>query len=140
MYNPNNADFLKGLSKRQLKGKTRIKFEETFVVDSPEWVVVVPHTHRAAIHWSKNAHWDTGIKHDDIWFNEYNKRGDLYIMWNKSTNKGYQLHVETKSLFDDKNSPVRPQELFSRNPKIFCAIYLHLKPGKNRNDFVDMLG
>ncbi len=50
-----NAESLKGLSNRQKQGRTRIKTEDTLILDNPEWTIVIPHTHRAAIHWSKDA-------------------------------------------------------------------------------------
>lgn len=134
-----NEELSKGLSKRQLKGQTRIESEDTLILDSPEWTIVIPHTHRAAIYWSKNSFWDTAMKHEDVWFNEYNKRGNLYIMWDKSNNKGYQLHIETNSLFDDKNGIVIPIDFFGSNHTLFNAIYLHLDSGDKRAAFIDML-
>ena len=134
-----NTEPPKGLSKRELKGQTRIISEDTLILDSPEWTIVVPHTHRSAIHWSKNAHWDTAMKTDDSWFNEYNAKGNLYIMWDNHNNKGYQLHIETKSLFDDKNRLVIPIDFFGSNNTLFNAIYLHLKSGDTRAAFIDML-
>lgn len=134
-----NAESLKGLSNRQKQGRTRIKTEDTLILDNPEWTIVIPHTHRAAIHWSKDALWDTAMKNDDTWFNLFNGKGNLYIIWNKSKNEGYQLHIETKSFFDDMNIPVKPLEFFTENQDVFNAIYIHLNSHDKQKQFINVL-
>ena len=136
MKNTNNAE---GLSNRQMQGTTRIKSEDTLILDNSKWTVVIPHTHRSAIYWSRNADWDTAMRTDDTWFNLYYKRGNLYIIWDKSKNEGYQLHIETKSFFNDMNIPVNPLEFFTENHDVFNAIYIHLNSHDKQKEFINIL-
>lgn len=135
----NNTENPGGLSNRQKQGKTRIEPEDTLVLNSPEWTIVIPHTHRAAIHWSKDALWDTAMQNDDTWFNAFNKEGNLYIIWDKLKNKGYQLLIERKMFFDETNHPVNPSEFFLEHREVFNAIYVHLNSHDKQKQFISIL-
>ena len=129
----------RGLSNRQKQGKTRIKSEETILLDTQEWFIVIPHTHRSAIYWSQNAAWDTSVKNDDRCFNAYNDKGNLYIIRNKCSTKAYQFHIESKAFFNDMNIPVNPLEFFTENHDVFNAIYIHLNSHDKQKQFINIL-
>lgn len=134
-----NSKNVEGLSNRQKQGKTRIKSEDTLILDNPEWTVVIPHTHRSAIYWSRDADWDTAVPNVDTYFNIYNKKGNLYIIWDNQNTIGYQLHIETKSFFNDMNIPVNPLEFFTENHDVFNAIYIHLNSHDKQKQFINIL-
>ena len=54
----------------------------------------------------KQALWDTCASYTDEWFNQYSKRGPLYVIVNKATGEKYQAQLESKMFFDanDRNA------------------------------------
>jgi hypothetical protein len=129
----------RGLSNRQKQGKTRIESEETILLDTQEWFIVIPHTHRSAIYWSQNAAWDTSVKNNDRCFNAYNNKGNLYIIRNKYSTKAYQFHIESKAFYDDQNVRIDPLRFFTEYKPTFNAIFIHLESFDRQKEFMDSL-
>lgn len=129
----------RGLSNRQKQGKTRIKSEETILLDTQEWFIVIPHTHMSAVYWSRGAAWDTAQRGIDIWFNAYTKKGNLYIIRNKTTTIAYQFHMQTKAFYDDQNNYVDPLQFFTTHKILFNTIFDHLETFDKQKVFMDSL-
>lgn len=64
--------------------------EATLFYDSPRIKIVIPHTKETSCFFGRNTQWCTAGKQNNM-FNEYNKRGPLYIILHKSTNKRWQF-------------------------------------------------
>jgi hypothetical protein len=129
----------KELSNRQLKGITRIHSEDTILLDSEEWTIIVPHTHRNAVYWSKGAHWDTANPKDDLFFKMYKKRGDLIIIHDKLNGIKYQLHVKDKLFFNQDDVEVNPLQFFKYRKEIFNVILNHLETPQKRWEFMEFV-
>jgi hypothetical protein len=129
----------KELSKRQLKGITRIHSEDTILLNSEEWTVIIPHTHRNAVYWSKGAKWDTTTPNDDLFFNMYKKRGDLIIIHDKLNGIKYQLHAEDRLFFNGDNVEVNPLQFFKYRKEVCDSIMNHLETPKKRWDFMEFI-
>lgn len=123
-----------GFSNRQLKGKTRVSTEDTLILDTPEWTVVIPHTHRAACYWGKGAHWCTALGNGggEKFFNRYTKNGDLIIIHDKEENMKYQLHINLGMFYDQNDHGVNCGDFFSANPEVLEAIESHITPEEQR--------
>lgn len=126
----------KELSKRQLKGITRIQSEDTILLDSKKWTIVIPHTHRNAVYWSKDTHWDTATPNDDLFFTMYKKRGDLIIFIDKRKGIKYQLHVKDRLFLNGDNVSVNPLQFFKDRDTLLTAILNHLQNQDERWEFV----
>ena len=124
----------KGFSNRQLAGKTRIAEEDTTLLDTPEWTIVIPHTHRASCYWGKGAHWDTAVAgtNGEACFDTFNKKGDLIIIIDKETGMKYQMHINHKLFFDQNDRAVDCGDFFSVHPEIYDAIETHITPEEQR--------
>jgi len=129
----------KDLSNRKLKGITRIHSEDTIILNSEEWTIVIPHTHRNATYWSKGAKWDTATPNDDLFFTMYKKRGDLIIILDKLNGIKYQLHSEDRLFFNGDNVEVNPLQFFKYRKDLFNIILNHLEIPKKRWDFMEFI-
>lgn len=131
----------KGFSNRQLAGKTRIAEEDTMLLDTPEWTIVIPHTHRASCYWGKDANWETAKKGEqgEMYFDRYTKNGDLIIIHDKSANMKYQLHINLGLFFDQDVRAVDCGDFFSANPEVLEAIESHITP-KEQGSFSQLCG
>lgn len=76
------------------------------VYEDNTWLVVVPHTERAACYYGKGTKWCTAATEGDNMFDEYNKQGKLYVNINKTTNKKYQFHFETMQFMDEIDAQI----------------------------------
>ena len=70
------------------------------VYEDDTWLVVVPHTERAACYYGKGTKWCTAATDGNNMFNTYNDEGFLYININKKNNTKYQFHFESEQFMD----------------------------------------
>lgn len=72
----------------------------------------------------EKAVWD--IAYDKRWFDNYTKKGPIYIFVNKSTGEKYASHPETKAWFFDADDRNRGKEVFmsflDEHPKFADAL------------------
>jgi hypothetical protein len=137
----NDMDMPK-LSNRQMQGRTRVQDEDTIVMDTPEWLVAIPHTYRAAMYWTNKcgANWDTGAKSQgDRFFNMYNEQGPLFIIQDKVGGNCYQLHIEAGILVDGNGGQVNCSDIFPDNPELYDAIFSHISRDQ-KEMFYNMCG
>lgn len=130
---PSGADN-SNYSKRQLAGKTRISSEDTMIMDTPEWTIVVPHSYRASCYWGKGANWSTCERtpEGEAFFNKYKRNGDLIIIKDKTQNQMYQLQISTGMFFNQYNKQINCSEFFAENPEIYDMIYSSITPDEKR--------
>jgi hypothetical protein len=130
-----------GLSNRQIKGQTNIEEESSVLLDDESFTVVIPHSHRAAIYWSKGANWDTSDRNTDVYFTKYNDIGELFIIHDKTNGNKFQLHVSTDTLADSNNRIINCAEFFANShyEPVYNAIYEYTLP-ENRQHLISVCG
>jgi len=119
------------LSKRQLKGMTRIPEEDTIIFDSKDWIMIIPHTHRSAIYWGEGTLWDTSYRGESMWFDSYNRQGNLIIIKNKENPQQlFQFQIETGLFFNANNEAVIFKEFFLQHEELKGAVIQHIQNQK----------
>ncbi len=92
-----------------------IKSDSEKIVDTPNFKVIVPKTHKAACFYGANTKWCTASSTDSSAFDEYFSQGDLIIIIAKDpkTNKDkkFQLHFESDQFMNDRDQPLRTQDV-----------------------------
>jgi hypothetical protein len=76
------------------------------VYEDGKWLVVVPHTKEASCYYGKGTQWCTAADNSYNYFDQYNKRGLLYINILKGTDTKYQFHFETGSYMDATDTDI----------------------------------
>ena len=109
--------------KQELKNIKNNEAEKVF--ENNTWVVIVPKTEEASCLYGKNTKWCTAAKNNSF-FDDYNDKGQLYILINKIDNHKYQFHFPTQSFMDELDRPIFLDEFFYNQPqalelKIFFA-------------------
>ena len=97
----------KNMTDSQKEAKDNIK---TLYEDN-EWVVITPLSYEASVYWGDGTEWCTAYKDDRSYYDDYAKRGKLFININKATKEKYQFHFESQS-FMDKNDEYIPLPVF----------------------------
>jgi len=100
----------KDVSKKQ-QVKQLKSDEAEKVLETPNWLIIHPKTHKADCYYGANTKWCTASKDNDSWFEEYNAKGPLFILINKKNGKKYQFHFETLSFMNELDKPVSPMRL-----------------------------
>ena len=100
----------KDVSKKQ-QVKQLKSDEAEKVLETPNWLIIHPKTHKADCYYGANTKWCTASKDNDSWFEEYNAKGPLFILINKKNGKKYQFHFETLSFMNELDKPVSPNEV-----------------------------
>jgi hypothetical protein len=79
--------------------------------EDKEWLVVSPHTHKAACKYGANTRWCTASRDDASMFDYYTKDGPLVIIINKGVDK-WQLHFESNQWKDVRDNEIGGREEF----------------------------
>lgn len=112
---------------------SRVPEEDVIVYDSAEWIVIIPLSHRSAMYWGRNSHWDTSWAGGEMWFDQYSKQGNLIIIQNKiHPEMLYQFHIKSRLFFDKENKAVIFAEFFSTHPELREAIKTFLQDDKEQ--------
>lgn len=80
--------------------------EAVILLNTARVKVVVPKTSKASCYYGQNTEWCTTAKFGRNYFDEYNKKGPLYIILDKKNNRRFQLHFETQQYMDENDNPV----------------------------------
>jgi hypothetical protein len=102
------------------------------VFENEEVLIVIPENEAAACKYGKGTRWCTAATRGENYFNQYNKKGFLYILIPKHPKyKGekYQLHFETNNFMDenDKYIPL-PRLLKKRFGKEVLEFFKNERP------------
>lgn len=90
---------------RAARRAEKIKADIITVYDGPEGWVKIPTTKKAAQLISQSTRWCTGAKCDNK-FDDYNRQGKLFVIYDKASKERFQLHIETSSYNDVKDAGV----------------------------------
>ena len=93
--------------------------EAELIYNDSEIKVFLPKSKRASCFFGKNTRWCTAATDSKNYFNEYNKKGPLYVVLIKPENKRYQFHFRTKQFMDEKDNKINPNELAYHYPKLW---------------------
>jgi len=121
-------------SKSEIKDKYLKSGEAELIYDDPEWKIIVPKTEEASCHYGINTRWCTAATEAENMFDEYNKKGPLYIILQKSTNTRWQFQFETNQFMDEKDRGINIFDFFKSHKKIFGIFknlgYVDYKPNQ----------
>jgi len=79
--------------------------------EDKEWLVVTPHTHKAACKYGANTRWCTASRDDASMFDYYTRDGPLIIIINKGVDK-WQLHFESNQWKDALDNEIGGRDEF----------------------------
>ena len=111
------------------------KKEITILLDSDNWMVLIPNTKKAAILYGAGTRWCTASDQYQH-FENYNKQGPLYILIDKKKNPKdegykkfgkYQFHFPTEQYMDSEDVRINGgyEELLQKNRElldVFCKV------------------
>jgi hypothetical protein len=100
--------------------------------------IVQPTTEQDACYYGQSTRWCTAAKKDNM-FNEYNKRGPLYIIIPKQPryrDEKYQLSFEAEQFMNEKDEGVKMEELVVLYPEIEIGLSKYFSPLVN-SDLTD---
>ena len=93
------------------KTRSEIKQSAEKVYEDNQWIIIIPHTQEAAIHYGSGTKWCTAAKHGNNMFDTYNDEGFLYINIDSLNNRKYQFHFESNQFMDENDRPIDPSEI-----------------------------
>ena len=106
------------------------------VLETSNWEVYIPKTYAASCKLGQGTSWCTATTESSYHYEDYSRKGPLYIIINKSNDKEkYQFHFETNSFMDTEDEPIRVTKFLLDNEdlgnlfwsKLFVSIGL---PGR----------
>jgi len=125
------------LKDKQTQGEVdrEIKAAVTKVLETADWLVLVPSTHAAARYYGAGTRWCTASE-SSYYFDHYTKAGPLYIVIHKTSvdTEGradkFQFHFETQQFMDENDSSIDVTGFFNQHPEIGAAILKFLRSQK----------
>ena len=97
--------------------------------------VVIPKTQDASCYFGRNTEWCTAASGSYNYFEEYAKKGPLYILILKKENRRFQFHQETGQYMDENDRPLIP-EVIEKVVQKYPEIYEAPKFGKLIRNFI----
>ena len=98
-YFDTNQAISKSDEKKQIKQDGAEK-----VYEDGDFLAIHVKTQEAATYYGKGTQWCTAATDSDNYFEEYNKKGPLYVVINKKNNRKFQFHYETNQFMDENDS------------------------------------
>jgi len=95
------------------------------ILDNNKWLIIIPKTEEAACLYGKETQWCTASKKDNR-FDNYNRRGKLFIIVNKSIQdsptqnplKKLQFHFEDNMFMNANDDSINVGDFFRSNPEL----------------------
>ena len=79
------------------------------ILDSPTWLVIIPHTFEALVTYGKGTKWSPAHpSQGKPYFDMYNKQGHFIIFINKKTGEKYLAHEDVT--VDSNDRQIEPEE------------------------------
>ncbi len=113
--------FSQSMSKRQSdKAHDEAMYSEARVVfEDSRYRIVVPLTMQASCHFGVNTRWCTAASNeDDNAFDDYYKKGDLYVILDKKNNRRWQFHFEDGQFMDEEDMEIDQDAFLASHPAI----------------------
>ncbi len=119
-----------GLSKKDKLKKDNLVYEDE------KWEVYIPKTYEASCQLGSDTEWCTATGKTREYYDDYSKKGQLYILINKNNRKKkYQFHFEEHQFMDKDDSQIGLEAFFIKNPDILFNFF-----AKNENILNDQVG
>lgn len=110
IYNKNNQGLTSKSEKEKEIKKDIIKY------DLSNWLIIIPKTEEASCYYGKGTKWCTAATGYNNQFDNYNKKGNLYILINKNDpSKKYQFHFKSLEFQDEKARNINLLYFFEEN-------------------------
>ena len=95
------------------KSKTTKEKDVEVYFKSNNLMVFIPKTEEASCKYGNNTKWCTTSTKSENKFEEYNRAGNLYVIWAKlpSGDKKFQIHMENGEFKNDQNQDVNKEEI-----------------------------
>ena len=90
----------------------------TLIYENPSLSVRELHTHAAACLYGANTKWCTAAKDYPRTFQEYHKKGPMYVVINKKTGAKFQWHPYSRQFADAKDRNLGPPEIIQKFPSL----------------------
>ena len=117
---------------RELQNKIRnASIEEDKIYEDDEWEIYIPSTYENSCKLGQGTKWCTASNSNDFYFNDYTKRGKLYILINKKDNVKYQFHFESKQFMDKEDECIDIWNFFINYPHLKDVFNI-----ENKGDFI----
>lgn len=104
----------------------RTKEDAEKVYEDNQWLIIIPHTMKAAQLYGKHTKWCTAAEKSENMFDSYNEDGPLYINIDKVNNRKYQFHFESGQFMDENDDPL---EKLLPNDGVSIADIINLSDG-----------
>ena len=125
---PELYDIISKFEKEEVKSKAQVAKEEKLegadrILDNEHWLIITPKTEGAACLYGQETQWCTAASRGGNYFNQYNKQGPLYIIFDKSIketpkknpNKKLQFHFPTSQFMDARDSSIDIGNFFRKH-------------------------
>lgn len=95
-----------------------VKKETQFVYRGSEGIILTPLTKKASIFWGQHTMWCTSATVAKNYFEEYNKKGPLFVILPKDGTK-WQFHLQSSQLMDVLDEEVKLKWFNNKYPWVF---------------------
>ena len=113
---------------RGLQNKIRnASIEEDKIYEDDEWEIYTPSTYENSCKLGQGTKWCTASNSNDYYFNNYIRKGKLYILINKKDNAKYQFHFESKQFMDKGDEHIDIWSFFINYPYLKSALNIETK-------------
>lgn len=86
---------------RKEKDNIDVIYEDDF------WKVLIPNSYEASCYWGSESQWCTASRSSSNFYDDYTKKGNLFIIINKTDpEQKYQYHYSSNSFMDATDDPV----------------------------------
>lgn len=89
------------------------------IYNSENYLILIPKTREASCAYGRNTRWCTAAKEvEHNRFDDYSRRGPLYIVIDKIANEKYQFHFQDKQYADENDEQLDTDWFFEQHPEI----------------------
>lgn len=116
------------LSKKQLRGDSKVKGEYDILLENKEYMVVVPRTYRSSCYWGSGTRWCTAGPSIKT-YESYAHEGPLVIIHynDGDVSKNIQFHIESLQYMDYEDRPIDAEHLFTKYPDVLDAFIKYVE-------------
>jgi hypothetical protein len=120
MDDPSLLPVSKGAGKRDIKAE--MMKQARVVMDTPEYLIVVPLTQEASCYFGVNTQWCTASTTSSNYFDSYNKDGPIYIILEKKTNTRWQFHFSSAQFMDENDRSIDVTDFANSHPQVAMVL------------------
>lgn len=88
------------------------------IYNGPDYKIVAPKTVESSCYFGINTKWCTAGSMADHFFPQYMRKGDLFIILEKSTNKRWQFNFGSEDFMNEMDRPINLTKFAHEHPKV----------------------